>query len=94
MLVSANNANSSHLLWPSKQVKKSSNFGKQCFFPETFMTACHISMLHFYHMRILKSFDKNGSDLLLCIHAQIKECHYEGDKCPEKVLSKQIDQKF
>lgn len=48
------------------------------------MTSCYISMLHFYHMRIFKSFDKNGSDLLLCIDAQIKECHYEGNMCPEK----------
>lgn len=48
-------------------------------------------MLHFYHMGILKFFDKNGSDLLLCIDAQIKECRYEGNRCSENILSKWID---
>lgn len=67
---------------PNK-LTKAQILGKKCFFPEKFMNACHISILHFYHMRILTFFDKNGSDLLLCIDAQIKECRYEGNRCPE-----------
>lgn len=51
MLLSANNANSSHLSWPSNQINKNAGVVEisVVFFPETFRNARHIFRLHFHH---------------------------------------------